>query len=147
METQNQEDIQCHVLYHCREMSLSQTAGGYIVAVEGEQKHFFTILLEAWTNFIETLDTRGRRRIKEYQSRTAQDKTPLQRLVIYHCREVSLSRVAQGYIVAIAGERERFFTDVLEAWTNFIDTLDARARRRIKEYLKKEGGERNEIYS
>lgn len=145
METQNQEDIQRHVLYHCREMSLSSVPYGYIVAIEDERKRFFTAILEAWTNFIDTLDARGRRRIKEYQSRAKQDKTPLQRLVIYHCREVSLSRVAQGYIVAIAGERERFFTDVLEAWTNFIDTLDARARRRIKEYLKKEG-ERNEIH-
>lgn len=41
-------------------------------------------------------------------------------------------------IVAIEGERERFFTDALEAWTNFIETLDTRVRRRIKEYLKKE---------
>lgn len=47
--------------------------------------------------------------------------------------------------MAIEGERERFFTDVLEAWTNFIETLDTRVRRRIKEYLKKEG-ERNEIH-
>lgn len=144
MEPQDKASAGC-CLYHCREMSLSQTAGGYIVTIEGEQKRFFTVLLEAWTNFIETLDTRGRRRIKEYQSRAKQDKTPLQRLVIYHCREVSLSRVAQGYIVAIEGESERFFTDVLEAWTNFIDTLDARARRRIKEYLKKEG-EQNDIH-
>lgn len=145
METQGKEDIQRHVLYHCREMSLSSVPYGYIVAIEGERKRFFTTLLEAWISFIETLDARGRRRIKEYQSRAKQDKAPLQRLVIYHCREVSLSRVAQGYIVAIEGECERFFTDVLEAWTNFIDTLDARARRRIKEYLKKEG-ERNEIH-
>ena len=146
METQNQEDIQRHVLYHCREMSLSSVPYGYIVTIEGERERFFTDVLEAWTSFIETLDARGRRRIKEYQSRTVQDKSPVQRLVIYHCREVSLSRVAQGYIVTIEGERERFFTDVLEAWTNFIDTLDARVRRRIKEYLKKEV-ERNEIYS
>lgn len=145
METQDEEPVQRHSLYRCREMSLSSVPYGYIVAIEGERKRFFTVLLEAWTNFIETLDTRGRRRIKEYQSRTAQDKTPLQRLVIYHCREVSLSRVAQGYIVAIEGEGERFFTDVLEAWTNFIDTLDARVRRRIKEYLKREG-EQNEIH-
>ncbi len=137
MEPQGKEDIQRHVLYHCREMSLSSVPYGYIVAIEGERKRFFTALLEAWTSFIETLDARGRRRIREYQSRTAQDKAPLQRLVIYHCREVSLSRIAQGYIVAIEGEGERFFTDVLEAWTNFIDTLDARGRRRIKKYLER----------
>lgn len=145
METQDKESVQRHVLYHCREMSLSSVPYGYIVAIEGERKRFFTALLEAWTNFIETLDSRGRRRIKECQSRTAQDEAPVQRFVIYHCREVSLSLVAQGYIVAIEGERERFFTDVLEAWTNFIETLDTRVRRRIKEYLKKEG-EQNEIH-
>lgn len=144
METQDKENIQCHVLYRCREMSLSSVSYGYIVAIEGEGKRFFTALLEAWTSFIETLDTRGRRRIKEYQSRTEQSKAPVQRLVIYHCREVSLSLVAKGYIVTMEGERERFFTDALEAWTNFIDTLDTRVRRRIKEYLKKEE-EQNEI--
>lgn len=137
MEPQGKEDIQRHVLYHCREMSLSSVPYGYIVAIEGERKRFFTALLEAWTSFIETLDARGRRRIKEYQSRAKQDKAPLRRLVIYHCREVSLSRAAQGYIVAIEGERERFFTDVLEAWTSFIDTLDAKTRRRIKKYLER----------
>ena len=138
METQGKEPVQRHVLYRCREMSLSSVPYGYIIAIDGERKLFFTSLLEAWTSFIETLDTRGRRRIKEYQGRTVQDKAPVQRLVIYHCREVSLSLVAQGYIVAIEGECERFFTDVLEAWTNFIETLDTRVRRRIKEYLKKE---------
>lgn len=139
MEPQGKEDIQRHVIYHCREMSLSSVPYGYTVTIEGERERFFTDVLEAWTSFIETLDTRGRRRIKEYQSRTVQDKSPVQRLVIYHCREVSLSQVAQGYIVAIAGECERFFMDALEAWTNFIETLDTRSRRRIKEYLKKEG--------
>lgn len=74
-----------------------------------------------------------------------QNQEDIQRHVLYRCREMSLSSVPGGYIVAIEGERERFFTDVLEAWTNFIDTLDARARRRIKEYLKQEG-ERNEIH-
>lgn len=68
----------------------------------------------------------------------AQGKEPIQRHVLYHCREMSLSSVSGGYIVTIEGERERFFTDVLEAWTNFIETLDTRVRRRIKEYLKKE---------
>lgn len=74
-----------------------------------------------------------------------QDKVSVERRILYHCREMSLSSVPGGYIVAIEGERERFFTDVLEAWTNFIDTLDARARRRIKEYLQKEG-KGNEIH-
>lgn len=138
MEPQNKSTFERQIVYHIREMSLAAVPGGYMVSIEGERKRFFTVLLEAWTNFIETLDTRGRRRIREYQSRTAQDKAPVQRLVIYHCREVSLSLVAQGYIVAIEGECERFFTDVLEAWTNFIETLDTRVRRRIKEYLKKE---------
>lgn len=145
MEPQNKSTFERQIVYHIREMSLAAVPGGYVVSIEGGRKRFFTAILEAWTNFIDTLDARGRRRIKEYQSRAKQDKAPLQRLVIYHCREVSLSRVAQGYIVAIEGESERFFTDVLEAWTNFIDTLDARARRRIKEYLKKKG-ERNEIH-
>lgn len=75
----------------------------------------------------------------------AQGKEPVQRHVLYHCREMSLSSVPSGYIVAIEGERERFFTDALEAWTNFIETLDTRVRRRIKEYLKREG-EQNEIH-
>lgn len=74
-----------------------------------------------------------------------QDKEPVQRHLLYHCREMSLSSVPYGYIVAIEGERKRFFTVLLEAWTNFIDTLDARVRRRIKEYLKREG-EQNEIH-
>lgn len=74
-----------------------------------------------------------------------QGKQPIQRHVLYRCREMSLFSVPGGYIVAIEGERECFFTDALEAWTNFIETLDTRVRRRIKEYLKKEG-ERNEIH-
>lgn len=75
----------------------------------------------------------------------AKDKEPVQRHVLYHCREMSLSSVPGGYIVTIEGERERFFTDALEAWTNFVETLDTRVCRRIKEYLKKEG-EQNEIH-
>ncbi len=69
MEKRNKESFQRRIIYRCREVSLSQTEKGYIVAVEGERERFFTNVLEAWTNFIDTLDSRGRRRIREYQSR------------------------------------------------------------------------------
>lgn len=53
------------------------------------------------------------------------------RRIIYQCREVSLSEVPGGYAVTVEGVRERFFENVLEAWSNFIDVLDTRVRRRI----------------
>lgn len=53
------------------------------------------------------------------------------RRIIYQCREVSLSEVPGGYAVTVEGIRERFFENVLEAWSNFIDVLDTRVRKRI----------------
>lgn len=59
------------------------------------------------------------------------DSLKSHRRVIYQCREVSLSEVPGGYAVTVEGVRERFFENVLEAWSNFIDVLDTRVRRRI----------------
>lgn len=64
----------------------------------------------------------------------------VRRQVIYRCREVSLTRDSDGYTVTVEGECERHYTQVLEAWTNFIDTLDTRVRRRIREF-QNTGGE------
>lgn len=68
MEKKNKESIQRQVIYRCREVSLSQDSDGYTVTVEGECERHYTQVLEAWTNFIDTLDTRVRRRIREYQN-------------------------------------------------------------------------------
>lgn len=65
------------------------------------------------------------------------------RKVIYFCRDVSLSAVPGGYVVGVEGRQERFFDNVLEAWTNFIDTLDAAGRRRIAAMIKREKEQKN----
>lgn len=77
-----------------------------------------------------------------------QSKEDIQRRILYQMREMSMTEVPGGYIVAIEGEeqRQRFFTSELGAWTYFIDTLDARVRRRIKKYLERKEKEKNEIH-
>ena len=65
-------------------------------------------------------------------------------IMLYRLREVQLKQSGERYVVSIDGEPDtgRSYVNPLEAWTQFIDTVDCRVRRRIGDLLEKQGKNR-----
>ena len=131
-------------LYQLREVSLFYSCGFYIVEVkdEPELSQRFNNPLEAWTRFIDIIDIRVRRRIKNMlKSRGLANPQKRMKKTLYQLREVSLFYNGESYTVEVEGEPElsQEFNNPLEAWTRFVDIIDSRVRRRIGDMLESRG--------
>lgn len=64
--------------------------------------------------------------------------------MVYKLGEVNLTQRGGRYVVSIDGEPDTggSYENPLEAWTQFIDTVDCRVRRRIGDLLETQGKNR-----
>lgn len=64
--------------------------------------------------------------------------------MVYKLGEVQLTQRDGRYVVSIDGEPDAggSYENPIEAWTQFIDTVDCRVRRRIGDLLETQGKNR-----